>query len=181
MRHHKVIPLRRLERLLFRAWCGWLCYRNAASDEKDAAKRFEAVITEFEKALATHQQGPWLLGDTLTTADVVFVPYLERMNASLFYYKGYRLRDQQQRPHICAWFEALEQRSSYLGGQSDFHTHAHDLPPQMGGCYESGDKMQQMAKRMVDARTGDDRFALLETTAPVLDDAKLVAANRCWL
>merc|ERR1712013_838715 len=51
----------------------------------------------------------------------------------------------------------------------------------MGGCYESGDKLQQMAKRMVDARGADERFALLETTAAVPDDAKVVAANRCWL
>ena len=29
----------------------------------------------------------------------------------------------------------MESREVYRGTQSDFHTHAHDLPPQMGGCY----------------------------------------------
>ena len=72
-----------------------------------------------------------------STADVIFTPYIERMNASLYYYKGYVLRDPAQRPRISAWFDAMETRPTYLGTQSDFHTHVHDLPPQMGGCYES--------------------------------------------
>ena len=59
------------------------------------------------------------------------MPYVERMNASLAYYKGYLLRERH--PAIDRWFRALEQRSTYLGTQSDFHTHANDLPPQMGG------------------------------------------------
>ena len=29
------------------------------------------------------------------------------------------------------WFDALETREAYRGMQSDFHTHAHDLPPQV--------------------------------------------------
>ncbi len=31
------------------------------------------------------------------------------------------------------WFEAMEQKPSYLGTKSDFYTHVHDLPPQLGG------------------------------------------------
>ena len=55
------------------------------------------------------------------------------MNASLFYYKGYDLRNEH--PAIGKWFDAMESREVYRGTQSDFHTHAHDLPPQMGGCF----------------------------------------------
>jgi hypothetical protein len=33
----------------------------------------------------------------------------------------------------CRWFEAMEQKPSYLGTKSDFYTHVHDLPPQLGG------------------------------------------------
>lgn len=68
-------------------------------------------------------------------ADVIFTPYVERMNASLFYYKGYSLR--QEHPRLAAWFDALESRETYRGTQSDFHTHVHDLPPQMGGCWSN--------------------------------------------
>ena len=34
--------------------------------------------------------------------------------------------------------------------QSDFHTHAHDLPPQMGGCYTNGSLEAEQAKKHVD-------------------------------
>ena len=67
------------------------------------------------------------------TIDTVFVPYIERMNASLFYYKGYDLRNEHS--VIGEWFDAMESRVCYRGTQSDFKTHSHALPPQMGGCY----------------------------------------------
>ena len=91
--------------------------------------------------------GPFLLGE-LSTADLVFVPYVERMNASLAYDKGYLLR--QRHPAIDRWFNALEQRPTYLGTQSDFHTHAHDLPPQMGGCHANGSAAQQHLSHRID-------------------------------
>lgn len=197
MRGREVVPLRRLERHLFGAWCEWLCrpQRSSAAERRSKAQ-FEAVAAAVEHALGA-TPGPFFLGHEFTTADVVFVPYVERMNASLFYYKGFVLRDHAARPKLCAWFDALEKREAYLGTQSDFHTHAHDLPPQMGGCYESGDETQTAARLIVDARlaaaaadgaaadgAADDTaasFAPFETTAPIPEDAKLVAANRCCL
>ena len=47
------------------------------------------------------------------------MPYVERMGASLFYYKGFTLRDPTVRPNLCRWFDALEQRETYLGTQPD--------------------------------------------------------------
>jgi glutathione S-transferase len=130
-----VLPLRQLERLLFRAWCQWLCSPGLRPAQEQAARAaFQRIAGKFEQALS-QQSGPFLLGE-LGTADLVFVPYVERMAASLAYYKGFLLR--QEHPAIDRWFAALEQRSTYRGTQSDFHTHAHDLPPQMGGCYASG-------------------------------------------
>ena len=35
--------------------------------------------------------GPYFL-DKFGICDIIFTPYLERMNASLFYYKGYELK-----------------------------------------------------------------------------------------
>lgn len=32
------------------------------------------------------------------------------------------------------WFNALEERSTYMGTKSDYYTHCHDLPPQLGGA-----------------------------------------------
>ncbi len=134
MKDPQVVPLRQLERLLFRAWCMWLCQpaRSAAADQR-AGEQFVGIVQRVEQALAsTH--GPFFLPE-FSTGDVVFVPYVERMNASLYYYKGYSLREEN--PRLGAWFDGLESRPTYRGTQSDFHTHVHDLPPQMGGCYEN--------------------------------------------
>ncbi|NEP16288.1 MAG: glutathione S-transferase family protein [Leptolyngbya sp. SIO4C1] len=135
MQDSPVMPLRQLERLLFRAWCSWLCYpARSLREEQYNRDQFVAVVAKVEAALAS-TPGPYFLED-FSIADVVFIPYVERMNASLFYYKGYSLREEN--PRLSDWFDGIETRSTYRGTQSDFHTHAHDLPPQMGGCYDNG-------------------------------------------
>jgi glutathione S-transferase len=142
-----VLPLRRLERLLFRAWCTWLCYPVLSSQqERRNREQFIEVVGDVEEALA-RTPGSYFL-EEFGTADVIFTPYVERMNASLYYYKGYSLREEN--PGLAAWFEAMESRSTYRGTQSDFHTHAHDLPPQMGGCWENGEPQMLLNKARVD-------------------------------
>ncbi len=147
MNHPQVRPLRQLERLLFRAWCQWLCVPHpSAAEEERCQQNFDRIADRFDQALEA-MPGPFLLGD-FSTADLVFVPYVERMNASLAYYKGYLLRSRH--PAIDRWFGALEERPTYLGTQSDFHTHAHDLPPQMGGCHASGSPGQRALAARID-------------------------------
>lgn len=147
MSHPTVLTLRRLERLLFRAWCGWLCRpANSASEEQRNRDQFTGVVTMVEEALSI-TTSPYFLDD-FSTADVIFTPYVERMNASLYYYKGYSLREDN--PYLNKWFAAMESRSTYQGTQSDFHTHAHDLPPQMGGCWENGELQMLQNKARVD-------------------------------
>lgn len=142
-----VLPLRQLERLLFRAWCGWLCYPASSSrHEQRNREQFEAVVAKVEAALAS-TPGPYFLAD-FGTADLIFTPYVERMNASLYYYKGYSMR--AENPRLADWFAAMESRSTYRGTQSDFHTHVHDLPPQMGGCWENGEPQMLLNKARVD-------------------------------
>ncbi|MBD0337510.1 MAG: glutathione S-transferase family protein [Cyanobacteria bacterium Co-bin13] len=143
----RVMPLRQLERLLFRAWCTWLCYpARSAGEERRSREQFVAVVAQVEEALG-RTPGPYFL-EEFSTVDVVFTPYVERMNASLYYYKGYSLREEN--PHLAAWFDGMESRPTYRGTQSDFHTHAHDLPPQMGGCYENGEPQMLLSKQRVD-------------------------------
>jgi glutathione S-transferase len=133
MEEPQVLPLRQLERLLFRAWCMWLCYPNRWGQDPKAGEQFKQVVAQTEAALSS-TPGPYFL-EEFGIADVVFTPYVERMNASLFYYKGYSLREGS--PQWSAWFDAMESRPTYRGTQSDFHTHVHDLPPQMGGCFSN--------------------------------------------
>ena len=78
------------------------------------------------------------------------------------------MRDKVTRPNVCRWFEALEARDTYMGMQSDFHTHAHDLPPQMGGCYFSGGVQQQKATALVDS---GPYLAVQDSSVPEPPDA----------
>jgi glutathione S-transferase len=80
-------------------------------------------------------QGSFFLGEELSMVDLAFVPFLERMVSSLLYYKGFTIRGKGMFPGIDEWFQALEQRPSYLASRSDHYTHCHDLPPQLGGTY----------------------------------------------
>jgi glutathione S-transferase len=147
MKDPLVLPLRQLERLLFRAWCGWLCRpANSARVEQHNREQFISIVAMVEAALAS-TSGDYFL-DEFSTADVIFIPYVERMHASLYYYKGYSLREDN--PRFADWFDAIESRDTYRGTQSDFHTHVHDLPPQMGGCYENVEPQMLINKARVD-------------------------------
>ena len=157
MGDRRVRALRDLERLLFRAWCIWLCTPGLNErQERQARDQFQAVARRMEDALAAGG-GSWLdpespQGATPGTADLVFIPYVERMNASLAYFKGFALR--HAHPGIDRWLSALEQLETYRGTQSDVHTHAHDLPPQMGGCWADGSDAQRSMAAAVDAGQG---------------------------
>lgn len=147
MKDPTVLPLRRLERLLFRAWCAWLCYpASSARQELENRAQFKEVVIEVENALGV-SPSPYFLSE-FGTVDIIFTPYLERMNASLYYYKGYSLR--RENPRLSDWFAAMESRPTYRGTQSDFHTHVHDLPPQMGGCWSNGEPQMQINQARVD-------------------------------
>ena len=156
----QVISVRRLERTLFRAWCEWLCRpASSARQEQSHREQFIEVMAKVEKVLGS-TSGAYFL-EEFGTADVIFTPYVERMNASLYYYKGYSLREEN--PRMSNWFDAMESRLTYRGTQSDFHTHAHDLPPQMGGCWENGEPQMLINKAKVDH---GDWFGLPDVTYP---------------
>ena len=170
----KVRKLRGLERDLFSAWCQWLCRPSRGVQQEELAHMaFLQQAARMERALG-ETNGPFFL-DQFSVADCVFVPYVERMSASLFYYKGFVLRDSKVFPNIAAWFSGLEQRQTYLGTQSDFHTHCHDLPPQMGGCYQSGTVEQAACRQRVDGCTD---WTVPETGLLEPEDSRSLALQR---
>lgn len=171
MKHPKVLPLRQLERLLFRAWCSWLCYPASLGQEKANREQFINVVAKVEAALSA-TSGPYFL-EQFSTVDVIFTPYVERMNASLYYYKGYSLREEN--PRFSDWFDAMESRPTYRGTQSDFHTHVHDLPPQMGGCWENGEPQMQINKARVDQGPWE---GLPDVTYPEPETSRAEALHR---
>ena len=157
MGDRRVRRLRELERLLFRAWCIWLCTPGLGErQERQARDQFRSVARQMEDALG-RGGGCWLdpddpAGANPGTADLVFIPYVERMNASLAYFKGFALREEH--PGIDCWLTALERLETYRGTQSDVHTHAHDLPPQMGGCWANGSEEHRSMALAVDTGSG---------------------------
>ena len=150
---------RNLEREIFRSWCNWLCRSSFSyQDESYRKNEFKKSILKLENILSSSKNGfidsPTEVSKRIEpgTADIIFIPYIERMNASLCYYKGFNLR--KNYPYIDRWLTQLENLSVYRGTQGDFHTHAHDLPPQMGGCFEEVNDQQISFANLIDTGEG---------------------------
>ncbi|MCP9848580.1 glutathione S-transferase family protein [Cyanobium sp. Morenito 9A2] len=179
-----VKEVRRLERRFFRAWCHWLCTPHASgADETLATEQFERMARAVSEALQA-TPGPFFRPQ-FSAADVIFTPFLERASASLYAYKGYDLREDH--PAINLWFTAMEQRPTYLGTQSDFLTHVHDLPPQMGGCHPSNDASQRAAWQQValgfapnETSQAEPAEAALEALARVIKHRRAIVAVNPW-
>jgi len=143
----EALVLRQLERELFAQWCRWLCQPSRSKiDEKNRGASFKRVLSLVDDKLGTRNTGFFM--DEFSSIDCCFLPFIERMAASLFYYKGFKVRDGEFK-NISRWFDLLEERPAYRGTQSDFHTHCHDLPPQMGGCFETNEPEQMKCKNLV--------------------------------
>lgn len=124
----KVQPLLQLERRLFGSWFSWLTSRGGDGDRRE----LDQLFSEVDRALGSGS-GPFFLGAEISIVDCMFAPFLERMAASLPYYKGFVCRGPSY-PHLLRWFEAMDGKTSYAGLKSDYYTHVRDLPPQIGAC-----------------------------------------------
>ncbi len=158
LEHPQITKLRKLERELFRAWCEWLCYRSVSETQEQRKKeRFQNIAKNFENQIE-ESKSSWIdasksrFSSIPGVGDIIFIPYIERMNASLAYYKGFSLREEH--PMINKWLKNLEELDEYRGTQGDFHTHAHDLPPQMGNCFLNPNIKQKELARKIDEGYG---------------------------
>ncbi len=160
-----LIKIRKLEREIFRSWCNWLCRESFNSiDNSLRKKRFREYISQFDEILSRSKSG--FVDPSVSNAgdiepgvgDIIFIPYIERINASLFYYKGFNLRSNYC--HLDNWLTLFEGTSAYRGTQGDFHTHSHDLPPQMGGCYKESSEQQITFSELIDTGKGLGNYEL---------------------
>jgi glutathione S-transferase len=132
--------LLRLERRFFGDWLDWLVGGSGWGGGVDmkqqaaAQRRFEMTVQACEQAMPG--PGPFFMGlEQPSLVDITFAPMMERAAASLAYYKGWYLRGQGRFPRIDRWFDAMETEfEAFAAFRSDYFTHAHDLPPQLGGC-----------------------------------------------
>ena len=124
--------LLKLERQIFSAWMYWLTGGGESSK-----RSFVQTLEQVERALK-QSSGPFFLGPQVTLVDFQYAPFLERMAASLVYYKGFQMRVAPgvptDYPAVNRWFDAMETLPSYQLTKSDYYTHCWDLPPQLGGC-----------------------------------------------
>ncbi|CAD7943013.1 unnamed protein product [Amoebophrya sp. A25] len=111
--------------------CNWTD-ENAQAIEKDNARLFREVCGEVEKLIGQTPESPFLLS-YFSVSDCVMAPWLERMNAQLFYYKAFDMR--AEFPVIAKWFQAMESRPSYMMSKADFFTHTHAIPHRIRPCY----------------------------------------------
>jgi glutathione S-transferase len=147
----------RLERQIFSAWMYWL----TGNGGNRAKNEFVQMLEEVEKALKS-SDGPFFLGKEISQVDCMFTPFLERMCASLLFYKGFMMRvpkgAKTDYPNLNAWFDAMEKLPSYQLSKSDYYTHCWDLPPQLGGCtYEPSGQVFENAingERSLDGTQG---------------------------
>ena len=86
--------LLQLERDVFALWCRWLFRPLDGSGEQRARAAFCSAMDSVDSALSQiGGEGPFLLGSELSMGDIVWAPFLERQNASLLFWKGFKLRN----------------------------------------------------------------------------------------
>jgi glutathione S-transferase len=112
-----LLPSDPLGRARARLWVSWasdtlipLYYqllRGQDTEEREAVKeRLTAALARLDKAL---QEGPWLLGEQLSLADLELYPWFERWGV-LEHYRDYPLPEQLGR--LVAWRARLAARPS---------------------------------------------------------------------
>ena len=93
-----------------------------ADDSELATLRasFEAKLDELEQILAVYSSSYFL--NTFSLVDIMYVPHLDRLAASLPVYRGYHLKGNPRFPHLNAWLTALNQRPAYNRVKTDAAT-----------------------------------------------------------
>jgi glutathione S-transferase len=153
----RATELLKLERALFSRWMGWLTSGWADGQNRSG---FEDVLDVVDAELRA-TPGSYFMGETFTLVDITFAPFLERMAASLAYYKGFRMEGNGGRwAGLDAWYAAMALRPTYAGIKSDYYTHCHDLPPQLGGCEANGDDEQRRFREAIDGEGDSWRLPL---------------------
>lgn len=170
--------LLRLERTIFSAWLSWL------TSSPRNKQQFVETLQRVEDALK-NSPGSFFMGDDISIVDIQFAPFLERMAASMLYFKGFEIRVSRGQssayPNINAWFDAMERLDSYRLTKSDYYTHCWDLPPQLGGCIEetAGERFRKAinGERSLDNSQGSWEIPLQSDNGGVEPDWEWASKN----
>ena len=109
----RIRALMRLERQVFSVWFEWL------TSPEDLSRDMDAKLREVDRALS-QSAGSYFLGEDISIIDILFTPFLERMAASLPYFKGFESRNEKKYPFLYRWYVAMDSRETYRGIKSDY-------------------------------------------------------------
>lgn len=127
-----------LERELFRWWCS-LTFQPGKGLMDSHEKGLLRTLKQVDEALG-ETEGPWFLGgESPSLVDLQYISHVERMLASLLYWKGLPLRGTGELPNLDTWLSAFEARPAYIATKSDYYTHCMDIPPQYGPGFSVAD------------------------------------------
>lgn len=83
------------------AWLRWL---TSMGMNQPLRASFESVLKRVEAAFES-SGGPYFFGSEFSIVDIQFAPFLERMAASLLYYKAFNMRNNPSFPRLEQWFK----------------------------------------------------------------------------
>eukprot|EP00188_Purpureofilum_apyrenoidigerum_P004213 Plantae.Rhodophyta-Purpureofilum_apyrenoidigerum.ctg46423.p1 GENE.Plantae.Rhodophyta-Purpureofilum_apyrenoidigerum.ctg46423~~Plantae.Rhodophyta-Purpureofilum_apyrenoidigerum.ctg46423.p1 ORF type:complete len:461 (+),score=92.38 Plantae.Rhodophyta-Purpureofilum_apyrenoidigerum.ctg46423:229-1611(+) len=141
-----------VERKLCQAWLR--CLRWPVVKTEQAKAELFTALKEVEQILDEYE-GPFFMGENLTVTDCMYAPFLERQVASLLYWKGIRIRNQDDYPNLERWFQAMEARPAYRNLKMDDYSIVRTLPPQIGPCKTAPDAAsfrEEIENRPVNAK-----------------------------
>mmetsp|Transcript_48363 Transcript_48363/g.146076 ORF Transcript_48363/g.146076 Transcript_48363/m.146076 type:complete len:514 (-) Transcript_48363:121-1662(-) len=125
--------LLQLEKDLQSAWFSLVFYPVDDTALERARSNVMNVLDLIDKALGA-TTGPWFLGgDAPSIVDLQYISHMERIIASVLYWKGLNLRGQFE--NIDKWLEAFDSRPSYRATKSDYFTLVTAIPSQNGPGY----------------------------------------------
>jgi glutathione S-transferase len=167
-----------LERELFGAWCS-LTFQPGKGMMDRNERVFMGTLQRVDDALG-ETSGPWFLdGDYPTLVDLQYVSHVERMLASVLYWKGIQMRGTGTFANIDQWLAAFEKRPSYLATKSDYYTHVMDIPPQYGPGFSIDEAKSVSAT--IDGRGGSWSLPLkLPNSAEPLAAAALARGDEAF-
>ena len=130
--HAKMKALLDLEQELQQAWFLLVFYPVKDEALAKANQTFVDTLTKVNEALS-HTKGPWFLeGNNPSFVDIQYITTMERIAASVLYWKGLNIRSLDNLPQFQTWLAAFERLPHYLASRSDYYTHVMAIPSQNG-------------------------------------------------
>lgn len=144
----RATDLLELEKELQSSWFSFVFYPVEGDALVKARTTFLDTLMRVDDALGS-TSGPWFLGGAGTSpsiVDVQYISHVERIVASVLYWKGLEIRNTGKFPNVDKWLNAFEDRPSYMATKSDHYTLVMSIPSQNGPGYRIDEAREAASK-----------------------------------